>query len=168
MAQTSRYPRVELALWQLQLGHLCNRQESLTCVCAYVQDTSKRVMVLAATNRRNAIDPALRRPGRLDREIEIGVPNSAQRGDILRVCLAGYPHHVAADEVAAVAAGAHGYVGADLAAVCAEAAMRALRRAALGVRVGGGSGGWWVGQWAMPMGCMLHVHVWAMWHGCMA
>ena len=86
-----------------------------------------KVVVIAATNRPDSIDPALRRPGRLDREIEIGVPDKAGREQILAIHTAGMP---LADgvELSQVARAAHGFVGADLEALAKEAAMGALRR----------------------------------------
>ena len=56
--------------------------------------SSGHVIVLAATNRPDALDPALRRPGRLDREIEIGIPNASDREDILRTLLRSVPHNL--------------------------------------------------------------------------
>ena len=86
-----------------------------------------QVVVIGATNRPNAIDPALRRPGRFDREIEIGVPDSKGRLEILQIHTRGMP--LAKDvDLKKVAEVTHGFVGADLAALCKEAAMRALRR----------------------------------------
>ncbi|KAH9015299.1 AAA family ATPase [Lactarius hengduanensis] len=87
-----------------------------------------RVVVVATTNRPNAIDPALRRPGRFDREIEIGVPDLNARIAILNVLLAKTPHSITRDELHAVASRAHGYVGADLAAVVREAGTLAIKR----------------------------------------
>jgi len=86
-----------------------------------------RVVVIGATNRPNALDPALRRPGRFDREIEIGVPNKQGRFEILQIHTRNMP---LADDVdlEKIASITHGFVGADLAALCKEAAMRALRR----------------------------------------
>jgi len=86
-----------------------------------------RVVVIGATNRPNAIDPALRRPGRFDREIEIGVPNKQGRLEILQIHTRGMPlaEDVDLEKIASIT---HGFVGADLAALCKEAAMRALRR----------------------------------------
>jgi AAA family ATPase, CDC48 subfamily len=85
------------------------------------------VIVIGATNRENGIDPALRRPGRFDREIEIGVPGRKGRGDILSVHLRGMP--LSADVSTDTLAGmTHGFVGADLAALGREAAMKCLRR----------------------------------------
>ncbi|KAI3629007.1 hypothetical protein CBS9595_000079 [Malassezia furfur] len=90
--------------------------------------SSGRVVVIAATNRPNALDPALRRPGRLDREIEIGVPDRDARLAILQVLLRPVPHTLSADDLDAIAARTHGYVGADLAALVREAGMAAIAR----------------------------------------
>jgi AAA family ATPase len=109
-----------------------------------------RVVVVATTNRPNAIDPALRRPGRFDREIEIGwflplpflkasrgsefsmlstgVPDLKARISILNVLLAKTPHTITQDELHATASRAHGYVGADLTAVVREAGTLAIKR----------------------------------------
>ncbi len=86
-----------------------------------------QVVVIGATNRPDAIDEALRRPGRFDREIEIGVPDSDERKEILEIHTRGMPlsDDVNLDEIAKVT---HGFVGADLEALCKEAAMRVLRR----------------------------------------
>ena len=85
------------------------------------------VMVIAATNIPNTLDPALRRPGRFDREIEIGVPDRDGRRDVLDIHTRGMPlaGDVDLDRLAGIT---HGFVGADLAALCREAAMSALRR----------------------------------------
>lgn len=86
-----------------------------------------KVVVIGATNRPNALDPALRRPGRFDREIEIGIPDTDARREILEIHTRGVPlaEDVDLDKLAEMT---HGYVGADLAALVKEAAMRALRR----------------------------------------
>ncbi|MCX6767884.1 MAG: CDC48 family AAA ATPase [Candidatus Micrarchaeota archaeon] len=86
-----------------------------------------QVVVIAATNRPNAIDPALRRPGRFDREIEIGVPDKKSRKEILQIHTRGMPleKEVILDDLAAVT---HGFVGADISSLTKEAAMKALRR----------------------------------------
>jgi len=86
-----------------------------------------KVIVIAATNRPNAIDPALRRPGRFDREIEIKVPDKKGRKDILQIHSRNMPltDDVNMDKIASVS---HGYVGADLEYLCKEAAMKCLRR----------------------------------------
>ena len=86
-----------------------------------------KVIVIAATNRPNALDPALRRPGRFDREIEIGVPDKNGRKEILQIHTRSMPlaKDVDLDKLAEIT---HGFVGADLAALAKEAAMRALRR----------------------------------------
>ncbi len=86
-----------------------------------------KVVVIGATNRPNAIDGALRRPGRFDREIEIGVPDKKSRLEILQIHTRGMP--VSDDvKIEKLADKTHGYVGADLWALCKEAAMRSLRR----------------------------------------
>ncbi|KAI0775577.1 AAA family ATPase [Trametes elegans] len=87
-----------------------------------------KVVVVATTNRPNAIDPALRRPGRFDREIEVGIPDAEARYHILKVLLAKAPHTVEDDDLRSVAAKAHGYVGADLSAVVREAGTLAIKR----------------------------------------
>ncbi len=86
-----------------------------------------QVVVIGATNRPNALDEALRRGGRFDREIEIGIPDRNGRDEILQVHTRGMP---LADDVnlKEVANLTHGFVGADLAALCKEAAMHALRQ----------------------------------------
>ncbi|XP_010427504.1 PREDICTED: calmodulin-interacting protein 111-like [Camelina sativa] len=89
---------------------------------------SDGVVVIAATNRPDSIEPALRRPGRLDREIEIGVPSSAQRSDILHTILRGMHHSLSVIQVEQLAMATHGFVGADLSALCCEAAFVCLRR----------------------------------------
>lgn len=85
------------------------------------------VIVIAATNREDAIDPALRRPGRFDREIEIGVPSADGRKEILQIHTRGMPldESVQLEYIAKIT---HGFVGADLAALAREAAMKSLRR----------------------------------------
>jgi len=86
-----------------------------------------RVVVIGATNRPNALDPALRRPGRFDREIEIGVPNKKGRLEIFQIHTRGMPLSEDVD-LKKLASITHGFVGADIEALCKEAAMRALRR----------------------------------------
>jgi len=90
------------------------------------------VVVIGATNRPDAIDPALRRPGRFDREIEIGVPDRNARKEILLIHTRGMPLPEDEEERTKIiedfADKTHGFVGADLEALCKEAAMRALRR----------------------------------------
>jgi len=86
-----------------------------------------QVIVIGATNRPNALDPALRRPGRFDREIEIGIPDRNARREILQIHTRGMPlsEDVDLDRLAEIT---KGYTGADLAALCREAAMKAIRR----------------------------------------
>ncbi len=86
-----------------------------------------KVIVIAATNRPNAIDPALRRPGRFDREMEIKVPDKRGRLEILQI----HTHNMPLDETVdqdLLASITHGFVGADLEYLCKEAAMKCLRR----------------------------------------
>jgi len=86
-----------------------------------------KVIVIAATNRPNALDPALRRPGRFDREIEIRIPDKKGRHEILLIHTRNMPlaEDVNLEKISAIS---HGYVGADLEYLCKEAAMKCLRR----------------------------------------
>jgi transitional endoplasmic reticulum ATPase len=86
-----------------------------------------KVIVISATNRPNAIDPALRRPGRFDREIEIKVPDKKGRKDILAIHTRNMPLSETVNQDK-IAGSSHGYVGADLEYLCKEAAMKCLRR----------------------------------------
>ena len=86
-----------------------------------------KVIVIAATNRQNAIDPALRRPGRFDREIEIKVPDRKGRLEVLQIHTRNMPLTEEVD-IEHLASKTHGYVGADLEGLCKEAAMKTLRR----------------------------------------
>ena len=95
-------------------------------------ENRENVIVIAATNRPDDIDEALRRPGRFDREIEIGVPDRKGRKEILQIHVRNMPleEDVDLDHIADVT---HGYVGADLEAICKEAAMTTLRRVLPGI-----------------------------------
>jgi len=86
-----------------------------------------KVIVIGATNRPNSLDPALRRPGRFDREIEIKVPNEKGRREVFQIHTRSMPldKKISLKEFANIT---HGFVGADIMAVCREAAMSALRR----------------------------------------
>lgn len=86
-----------------------------------------KVVVIAATNRPDSIDPALRRPGRFDREIEIGIPDEEGRLEILNIHTRGMPveENVNLKQIAKVT---HGFVGADLEVLAKEAAIRSLRK----------------------------------------
>ncbi len=86
-----------------------------------------KVVVIGATNRPNALDPALRRPGRFDREIEINIPNQGGRLDILTIHTRGMPLEKDVD-LEKLARLTHGYAGADLQALTKEAAIHSLRR----------------------------------------
>lgn len=86
-----------------------------------------QVVVIGATNRPDSLDQALRRPGRFDREIEIGVPDSEEREEILEIHTRNMP--LAEDvDLHKLASTTHGFVGADLESLCKEAAMRVVRR----------------------------------------
>ena len=86
-----------------------------------------QVVVIGATNRPDSLDPALRRPGRFDREIEIGVPDAEERQEVLEIHTRNMP--IAEDvDLEKLASTTHGFVGADLEALCKEAAMRVVRR----------------------------------------
>ena len=89
-------------------------------------ETRGQIIVIGATNLPNLLDPALRRPGRFDREMDIGIPDAAARLQILEIHTRGMP--LADDvDVGRLAATTHGFVGADLQALCREAAMTRLR-----------------------------------------
>lgn len=84
------------------------------------------VVVMAATNRPNSIDPALRRFGRFDREIDIGIPDATGRLEILRI----HTKNMKLDDnvdLEQIASETHGYVGSDVASLCSEAAMQQIR-----------------------------------------
>ncbi|XP_052277238.1 ribosome biogenesis protein SPATA5-like isoform X2 [Dreissena polymorpha] len=91
-------------------------------------DNGKFVMVLGTTSKPDDIDPALRRPGRFDRELEIGVPSALDRRQILACLLGKLNHSLTDSEVRELADAAHGYVGADLAALCKEASLHCLQQ----------------------------------------
>ena len=85
------------------------------------------VIVLGATNRPDSVDPALRRPGRFDREMEISVPNADGRLEVLQIHTRGMP--IGDDvELKMLASELHGYTGADMKSLCREAAMKSIRR----------------------------------------
>ncbi len=85
------------------------------------------VIVLGATNRPDSVDPALRRPGRFDREVEISVPNEDGRLEVLLIHTRGMP--ISEDvNLKTLAAELHGYTGADIKSLCREAAMKSIRR----------------------------------------
>ncbi|MEM0359526.1 MAG: CDC48 family AAA ATPase [Candidatus Hadarchaeales archaeon] len=108
-------------------GEVERRVVATLCTALDGLKSRGRVIVIGATNRPNALDPAIRRPGRFDREIEIGVPDREGRKEILQIHTRGMPlaKDVDLDRLADIT---HGFVGADLEALCKEAAMSALRR----------------------------------------
>ncbi len=89
--------------------------------------TRGKVIVIGATNRENSIDPALRRPGRFDREVELGVPDRKGRKEILQIHTRSMPlsKDIDLDRIASIT---HGYTGADISSLTKEAAMKVLRR----------------------------------------
>ncbi|ORX94701.1 AAA-domain-containing protein [Basidiobolus meristosporus CBS 931.73] len=89
---------------------------------------TSRVVIIGATNRPNALDEALRRPGRFDREVEIGIPNANARASILEALLRRIPNTLDKDDIQKIASISHGYVGADLVAVCREAGLKTIKR----------------------------------------
>ncbi|ODV80285.1 putative ATPase of the CDC48/PAS1/SEC18 family [Suhomyces tanzawaensis NRRL Y-17324] len=92
---------------------------------------SSRIVIVGSTNRPNTIDPALRRPGRFDQEVEIGIPDVEARGDILQKLFGKMnvsKHNLSSEDITSIASKTHGYVGADLTALCRESVMKAIAR----------------------------------------
>jgi AAA family ATPase len=123
-----------------ELDSICPKREDMTselekrvvgCLLSHLDggESGDRIVVIGATNRPDAIDSALRRPGRFDREFEIGIPNRDARLDILLKLVKDMKHTLAAADLEEIASQTHGYVGADLAAVCREGGLAALQRA---------------------------------------
>ncbi len=107
-------------------GEVERRVVATLCTALDGLKTRGKIIVIGATNRVNALDPAIRRPGRFDREIEIGVPDRDGRKEILQIHTRGMP--LAKDvDLNHYADITHGFVGADIAGFCKEAAMSALR-----------------------------------------
>ncbi|KAL5011445.1 hypothetical protein ScPMuIL_009996 [Solemya velum] len=99
----------------------------LTLMDGFNSDNEK-VLIFGVTSKPDSLDPALRRPGRFDKEIEISVPNAADRLDILQRLLDKVSHKLSGEELHQIADSAHGFVGADLAALCQEAGLHAVKR----------------------------------------
>ena len=89
------------------------------------EDRDKRLVVVAATSKLGNVEPALRRPGRLDMEIEIGVPNAYQRQQIIQEMLVDIDHTLLEENILNMARNTHGYVGADIEALVNLAVMKA-------------------------------------------
>ncbi|CCK69046.1 AAA family ATPase AFG2 KNAG_0B06160 [Huiozyma naganishii CBS 8797] len=92
---------------------------------------SGKVVVIGATNRPNSVDPALRRPGRFDQEVEIGIPDAEARLDILHKQfqrMSSDRQELTEEDIKTIASKTHGYVGADLSALCREAVMKTIQR----------------------------------------
>ncbi|KAF3916380.1 Spastin [Orbilia brochopaga] len=111
---------------------LLTEMDALAAVDGDLEDSNNRVIVIAATNRPNGIDPALRRPGRFDLEIEIPIPDAKARLEILKLLLRDvtteFDKSVEAGYVTSWANRAHGFVGADLETVVKKAATRSVHR----------------------------------------
>ncbi|TIA91420.1 hypothetical protein E3P99_01100 [Wallemia hederae] len=105
-----------------------NNEESAQDTNDVTEKPAPKVFLVGTTNRPNALDSALRRPGRLDREIEVGIPDAAQRLEILDRLLASIPKHTTVDDVREVAGKTHGFVGADLASLVRAASTLAIKR----------------------------------------
>ena len=116
-------------------GELERRAVSQFLACLDGLKSRGKVIIIGATNRPNSIDPALRRPGRFDREIQIGVPNKEGRLNILKIHSRNMP--LAKDvNLQKLAEIIHGFVGADVAALCREAAINVLRRILPEIKLG--------------------------------
>ena len=100
----------------------------LTLMDGVVGDTRNRVVVIATTSRPNTLDPALRRAGRFDKEIEVGVPSKQSRGAILRHLFSKCSHSLSDEDFEYATAMTHGFVGADLTAVKRVASLTAFKR----------------------------------------
>ncbi|KYQ94362.1 AAA ATPase domain-containing protein [Tieghemostelium lacteum] len=87
-----------------------------------------RVIVIGCTNRPDSIDSALRRPGRFDNELEISIPNSQGRLEILQVFLSKIPNTLTENQIQEIASKTHGFVGADLESLCKESTLKAFHR----------------------------------------
>ncbi|KAF2069662.1 hypothetical protein CYY_009023 [Polysphondylium violaceum] len=91
-------------------------------------ESSEKVVVIGCTNRPDSLDPALRRPGRFDNEIEIPIPNVSGREEILKIFLSKIPNQLTEEQVTAIASKTHGYVGADLEALVKESTLKCFHR----------------------------------------
>ncbi|TPX31132.1 hypothetical protein SmJEL517_g05473 [Synchytrium microbalum] len=91
-------------------------------------ESDTRLIVIGTTNRVDAVDEAMRRPGRFDRELEIGIPTAISRYHILEALLRNVPHSIAQPDLQLVANAAHAYVGSDLFGVVQEASLKAIQR----------------------------------------
>ena len=113
-------------LTPLLQARICHTIEIPSYIARFNTNSSLagRVVVIAATNRPDSLDAALRRPGRFDRELDIGIPTAAKRLAIVRVMLRKVVHTVTEATIHHVADRAHGYVGADLSAVVKVSASR--------------------------------------------
>lgn len=105
-------------------------EKRIVATLLYLMDgmyASNRVVVIGATNRPNDIDAALRRPGRFDKEIEISIPTSVDRTEIIEKLVSDVPNVLSLEDLEQVGSLTHGYVGADLSLLVREASMTALK-----------------------------------------
>ncbi|ORX55872.1 AAA-domain-containing protein [Piromyces finnis] len=105
-----------------------NKESRIDSDSESLNKKSNHVVLIGTTNRPNSIDEALRRPGRFDREVEIGIPTAESRKEILEVLLRNVPHSLTDEDITRISSVTHGYVGADLAALCREAGLKAIKR----------------------------------------
>lgn len=132
-----------------EIDSLCSKKASssgselerrvITLLCTLLDELSsgnKRVFVIATTGRLDAVETSLRRPGRLDREIEVPVPTPDGRLQILQILLKSVPNNLSEAELLSVAQAAHGFVGADLASLVSQAGTYALKNAGKGSNLG--------------------------------
>lgn len=117
-ARTSRLTDTEKRVVSSLLASLDNLNDTEDC----------KVFIIAITNKIDSLDPSFRRCGRLDREIEIPVPNPTARIDILKRMLKDTPHSLNEDELREIAGKTHGFVGADLVSLCSHAVLHASKR----------------------------------------
>ncbi|KAG9455074.1 hypothetical protein H6P81_007978 [Aristolochia fimbriata] len=108
-------------------GESLSHRMVVTLLSLMDEAKTSNLLIIGATNRLDNIDSALRRHGRFDREFEIGVPSKAQRLDVLLTLLTDMRHSLSNSEIEYLASTTHGFVGADLASLCNEAALTSLR-----------------------------------------
>ncbi|PWA02713.1 hypothetical protein BB558_001141 [Smittium angustum] len=101
---------------------------SLLTLMDITNNNNDRIVIIGATNRPNSLDEALRRPGRFDREIEISVPSNEERLEIFKVIMKDVPNILSEEELTTISDSCHGFVGADIAALCREAGLNAIKR----------------------------------------
>lgn len=127
--KTKRSIDARAVLFIDEIDTLCeNSRSALSALLVGTDNANSRTFLLACTNRPEALNAALRRPGRFDEEFEIPPPDGPKRTLILQAHLCAFPNDVSRDDVLRLAQKAHGFVGADLKLVCAESAFLASER----------------------------------------